>query len=84
MSGGLWPSTRVRDITDLGMFSQDLIVLEMVLQQFGLGICIDGDEELEAAGGCHSQGWTSDQLMDVLVAAVVGQQQGHSLPSPEL
>ena len=54
----------------------------MVLQQFGLGICLDGDEELEAAGGCHREGWTGDDLRDVLVAAVVGQEQRqqHSPP----
>jgi hypothetical protein len=53
------------------MTGQDLIVLEMALQQFGLGICLDGDDEFEAAGGCHRDGWTGDDLREILVAAVV-------------
>lgn len=54
----------------------------MVLQQFGFGICMDGDEELEAAGGCHRKGWTVDDLRNVLVAAVVGQEQRQQHSSP--
>lgn len=65
-------------------FIQDLIVLEMALQQFGLGVCLDGDEELETAGGCHRQGWTGDDLRDVLIAAVAAQQQTQQPPPPPL
>ena len=38
----------------------------MVLQQFGLGVCLGTEDQPP----CHAAGWSVDDLREVLVAAV--------------
>ena len=45
------------------------IVLEMVLQQFGLGACLGTEDQPP----CHAAGWSVDDLREVLVAAVASE-----------
>lgn len=52
----------------------DDVILEMVLQQFGLGICEAGVTE-EPECSPHG-GWDVEQLRTVLVKAVNGQYNG--------
>jgi hypothetical protein len=41
---------RLRDVSE-----DDLIVLEMALQQFGLGVCLEGDAERCGAVRCYDE-----------------------------